>query len=109
MAHRLRCSSSRYRPLRCPLTRTGRPFEGSRHSFSPVTANGLRVTKVQFVLSGHGYHRAVLGTAVYTRSGIALLWNTTTVPNGSYQLESVATNKAGVQGYSAPITIKVDN
>ena len=74
-----------------------------------VTANGLKVTKVQFVLSGNGYHKAVLGTAVYTKVGSALLWNTTTVPNGSYQLQSVATNSAGVQGYSAPITIRVDN
>ena len=74
-----------------------------------VHASGLRVTKVQFVLSGNGYDRAVLGTGVYTKTGIALLWNTTTVPNGSYQLQSVATNSAGVKGYSAPITIRVDN
>lgn len=68
-----------------------------------VTPNGLRVTKVQFVLSGSGYHKAVIGT------GSEILWNTTTVPNGAYQLQSVATNSAGVKGYSAPITITVDN
>jgi hypothetical protein len=74
-----------------------------------VTANGLKVTKIQFVLSGNGYHKAVLGTASDIQFGFGLLWNTTSVPNGAYQLQSVATNSAGVKGYSPPITIKVDN
>jgi 4-amino-4-deoxy-L-arabinose transferase-like glycosyltransferase len=74
-----------------------------------VYANGLKVTKVQFLLSGNGYHKGVIGTTPHSNTWNALLWNTTTVPNGSYHLQSVATNSAGARGYSAPITINVDN
>ena len=36
-------------------------------------------------------------------------WNTTTVPNGTYTLQSVATDSAGATGSSAPVTITVSN
>jgi hypothetical protein len=36
-------------------------------------------------------------------------WNTTTVPNGTYTLQSVASYASGQSGTSAPITITVNN
>ena len=71
--------------------------------------HGAKVTKVQFVLSGNGYRKAVIGAASFTRIGSAFSWNTTTVPNGSYSLQSLATNDVGTSSYSAAITIRIDN
>ena len=67
------------------------------------------LTKLQFVLSGIGFPRRVIGSASSTRFGGVSSWNTTTVPNGTYSLRSLATNTTGRSSYSAPITIKVEN
>ena len=67
------------------------------------------ISKVRFVLSGGGYDKTVIGTATLTGVGSVLSWNTTKVPNGTYSLQSLATNSFGKSAYSAAITIKVDN
>jgi hypothetical protein len=67
------------------------------------------VSKVQFVLSGGEYDKTVVGVTTISRAGWILLWNTTSVPNGTYRLQSLATNGFGVSAYSAAITITVDN
>jgi hypothetical protein len=36
-------------------------------------------------------------------------WDTTSVPNGTYTLNSVATYAGGVRGTSMPITVVVNN
>ena len=72
-------------------------------------AYSVGFSKVQFVLSGGGYDKTVIGTTRLTMSGSILLWDTTKVPNGTYSLQSLATNRFGVRGYSAAITVKVDN
>ena len=69
----------------------------------------VKVTKLQFVLSGIGYRRTVLGSATDTLAGWVFSWNTTTVPNGTYSLRSLATNAAGKSSYSPAITVKVEN
>ena len=69
----------------------------------------VEITKVQFVLSGGPYSKKIIGTTAFSGVGDILLWNTTNVPNGTYSLRSLATNKAGIKGYSPAITIKVDN
>ena len=70
---------------------------------------GVGITKVQFVLSGGSYSKRVIGTAAFTAAGSFLAWNTTNVPNGTYALQSLATDGAGFAGYSQAISIKVDN
>jgi hypothetical protein len=67
------------------------------------------ISKIQFVLTAGGYDKMVIGTATLTPVGAVLLWNTTKVPNGTYSLQSRATNSFGISAYSAAITITVDN
>jgi YVTN family beta-propeller protein len=65
-------------------------------------------TQVQFVLKEGSHNKAVIGTAVPTIYGWIVLWNSTTVPNGTYALHSVA-DANGKSGTSTAITITVDN
>ena len=58
---------------------------------------------------GGAYTKAVVGTAAATYYGYIYQWNTTTVPDGSYTLQSLATDNAGNTTYSSGITIKVTN
>ena len=69
----------------------------------------VKIANLQFVLSGIGYPRRVLGSATETLAGWEFFWNTTAVPNGTYSLRSQATNAAGKSSYSPAITIKVEN
>jgi mannosyltransferase len=73
------------------------------------TSPGVRITKVQFVLSGGPFSQRVVGTTAFSEVGAIVLWNTTSVPNGTYSLQSLATDEAGNSGYSRAITIRVDN
>jgi len=66
------------------------------------------VTGVSYELSGGTLTNRVVATATSTFFGWAALWNTTSVPNGTYTLESVATYSGG-SVTSAPITITVNN
>jgi hypothetical protein len=67
------------------------------------------VTKVQYELSGGSLSNQVIATATPTYVGWAAAWNTTTVANGSYSLNSVASYPGGVTATSAPITLTVNN
>ena len=70
---------------------------------------GVGITKVQFVLTGGSYNKSVIGTATPTLYGYLLAWNTTTVVNGTYTLQSLATDGAGNTAYSPGITVTVGN
>lgn len=70
---------------------------------------GSPVTRVQFVLDGGSLSDHVLGSAAPTLVGYFLRWNSTSVPNGTYSLQSVVTNKIGKRSYSRAITIEVAN
>ena len=67
------------------------------------------VTKVEFYLTGASQHDTLIGTATWSLFGWAVRWNTTTVANGTYQLQSVAYDVAGRSGHSNGITITVKN
>jgi hypothetical protein len=62
-------------------------------------------TQVQFELNGGA---AVIATATPTLYGWIALWNSTTLPNGTYSLQSLA-SADGVGEPSNPITITVRN
>ena len=66
------------------------------------------VTQVQYEISGGTVTDSVIATATPTIYGWLAKWNTTTVANGTYTLQSVATSK-GMSGTSAPVTITVNN
>jgi hypothetical protein len=67
------------------------------------------VTLVQYEITGGTLNDAVIATASPTIYGWAAKWNTTTVPNGTYALQSVASGSAGGSGTSAPVVITVNN
>jgi hypothetical protein len=67
------------------------------------------VTRVQYELTGGSLSDAVIATGIPTIYGWLASWNTTTVPNGSYTLQSVASYAGGVSAASTPITISVTN
>jgi hypothetical protein len=71
-----------------------------------ITANAadnVTVASVQFLVNG-----AALG-APDTTSPYSASWNTTTGGNGSFTLTAVATDGAGNQTTSAPVTVTVSN
>ena len=67
------------------------------------------VAKVQFALTGGSLNQTVVGTATPTVYGYLYQLNTTTVPNGSYTVQSVATDTAGNSGWSLGVSLTVDN
>jgi hypothetical protein len=66
------------------------------------------VTQVQYEITGGTLTNSVIATATPTIYGWLAKWNTTTVTNGTYTLQSVATSN-GVSGTSGPLSIAVDN
>jgi Bacterial Ig domain/Bacterial Ig-like domain (group 3) len=67
------------------------------------------VTQVQYDLTGGTLNDSVIATGTPTIVGWLTQWDSTTVPNGTYQLNSVASYPGGVSGTSSPITITVSN
>jgi photosystem II stability/assembly factor-like uncharacterized protein len=67
------------------------------------------VSSVTYELSGGTLTDQVIATGTPTYYGWLAKWNTTTVPNGIYNLQTVAAYAGGVSGPSAPVSITVDN
>jgi YVTN family beta-propeller protein len=69
------------------------------------------VTQVHFEISGgpENYVDHVISGSNPTYLGWIGRWNTATVPNGTYTLNSVASYAGGVTGTSPPITFTVNN
>ena len=66
-------------------------------------------TQVQFEISGNGLTNDVIDTAGQTGYGWIGAWDTTTVPNGTYTLQSVASTGGGLTGTSPAMTVTVNN
>ena len=75
-----------------------------------LDASASNATSVEFRLFGgiYGYNAPVLCTATATIYGWLCGWNTTTVPNGSYTLVSVASG-AGGSASSSGVSITIKN
>ena len=67
------------------------------------------ITKVVFELTGISYTNQVIATGTLTPYGWAATWNTTTVPDGGYNLVSVATDANNVTSSSLPEPFGVSN
>ena len=96
------------------LTRVLIPSDGATLSGSSAildaSASGTTdVTGVQFVVSGGSLSNHVVGTATLTLYGWIAEWDTTSVPNGAYTLESVATETGGTTATSSPVHVSVAN
>jgi hypothetical protein len=99
-----------------PSTSVLVPSSGAAISGTQValgaSASGLNdatIASVRFVLTGGSYNQKVIGTAAPSESGYSATFNTTTVPDGDYTLQSVATDSRGLSAYSAGVSVTVDN
>jgi hypothetical protein len=95
------------------FTRVLLPSAGSVLSESQwldaAAGDGPGVTKVVFELTGGSLSDQVIATATPTLVGWLAAWNSTTVPNGSYTLQSVATDADSNTDTSTPVTVTVNN
>ena len=86
----------------------GASMAGSQY-LDAGAADPLGVTKVVFEMSGGTRSDQVIATATPTIYGWLAQWNTTTAPNGTYTLQSVATDADNNTDTSSPITITLKN
>ena len=82
---------------------------GTSTTLDASASSPLGISKVQFVLTGGAYNKTVIGTATSTAYGWYLPWNTTTVPSGTYTIQSLATDAQGGTAYSGLVIVTVDN
>ena len=97
-----------------PTTSIVLPSNGASVSGSQVVLDAgatlnVGVNKVQFTLTGGSLDNALIATATASPYGWIALWNSTTVPNGTYTLGSEASDGAGFEGVSPGVTVVVDN
>ena len=67
------------------------------------------LTKVEFHLTGGSLNKTLIATATPTIYGYLALWNTITVPNGTYVVQSEAYDAAGLIAYSSGVSVTVNN
>jgi hypothetical protein len=87
----------------------GATVSGASVTLDASAAGPTTVTGVSFVVSGGSLSNQVVGTATATIYGWVAHWNTTAVPNGTYLLQSVATQTGGTTATSPAITVVVAN
>jgi major membrane immunogen (membrane-anchored lipoprotein) len=87
----------------------GASVSGSQVVLDATAPPNVGVTGVQYALTGGSLNNAVIATASPTYYGWIATWNSTTVPNGTYTLESEAADGAGLQGVSPPVSVTVSN
>jgi hypothetical protein len=95
-----------------PTTAVAIPATGSTQSGGAATldaAASTSVTSITFELTGGTLNDQVIATASPTIYGWVGQWNTTTIPNGTYTLQSVASYAGGVSGTSASVNVTVHN
>jgi hypothetical protein len=74
-----------------------------------ATTDEYSVSRVDLLLSGGGFDHVTIAKAGPTDFGWLAAWNTATVPNGSYLLQSVAYDAMGKSGRSQSVRIQVAN
>jgi hypothetical protein len=80
---------------------------GTRVVLDAGTSPGAN--SVLYQLSGEGLTNQVIATGTPTIFGWLATWDSTTVPNGAYTLQSVASYSGGGSGASLAITLHVNN
>jgi hypothetical protein len=98
-----------------PSTSVIIPSNGATITGSPLldaiaTDSSGSISKVQFYLTGGSLNNELIGTATPTLYGwLSNSWNSTSVPDGTYKITSVATDSGGNVGTSDPVTVTVGN
>jgi hypothetical protein len=85
----------------------GSTVKGNAVVIDASASSGL--SKVQYELTGGSLTDSVIATATPTYYGWLAQWNSQSVPDGTYTLQSVASYAGGVSGVSPGITITVAN
>ena len=87
---------------------TGATVSGSHVVLDASASDNQQVTKVEFHLTGGSYTEVLIATATPTYYGWLAFWDSTTVPDGTYTLQSTAYDAAG-SAQSTSVTIQVGN
>ena len=100
-------------PFRWNRDQGGPPPNGATLSgkalLDATTASTANGTTVQFRVTGHGLHDALVATGQLSPYGWLASWDTTTVAGGSYQLRSAVSYAGGKTVESPSITVVVDH
>ena len=88
---------------------SGASVSGAQVILDASASVSVGVTKVEFYLTGGLLNNALIATATPTYYGWLASWNSTTVPDGTYTLQSEASDVAGNQGVSPAISVTVAN
>jgi hypothetical protein len=96
-----------------PTTRVLVPSNGATVSnntwLDAGASSAVGIASVSFELNGFAVSNTVIARATPTLYGWLGAWNSTSLPNGTYALQSVATDKDGTSSTSVPITVTVNN
>jgi hypothetical protein len=89
---------------------SGATVKGASVALSASASGPGSITGVDFTLSGGALPGQVhVGTAAPSLFGWAAVWNSTSTPNGTYTLQSVATDSGGGTARSAGISVTIAN
>lgn len=105
---KINSTNSQTEPVTSIITPTGGATVSGVVNLDAVSI-GPKVTAVDFLASGGRYHDAKIGGAGLSPVGWASQWQTTSVPNGTYEITSVGYNAAGQSSRSASVTVRVKN
>ena len=97
-----------------PVTRVvglqnGARLKGIQRLDAIASAAYGTITTVEFRLTGGRLRYSLIGTAARTPDGWSDVWNTATVPNGTYTLQSKAFEVPHASGFSTGVEVTVDN
>jgi hypothetical protein len=88
---------------------SGDTLSGQNAVLDATAAGTSPITSIEFVLTGGSLNDQVIGTGALTMWGYIAIWDTTKVANGTYTLQSLATEKGGTTALSPGITVTVQN
>jgi phospholipase C len=96
-----------------PVTQIVLPSSGATLSgvnwLDATASDNVGVARVEFHLTGGSLSNKLLGTATPTIYGWLAGWNSATVPNGTYSLQSIAFDEAGNSGSSTLVPVTIAN
>jgi hypothetical protein len=87
----------------------GASLSGGTAHLDASASSAVGIASVTYEVSGNGLTDQVVATGTPTLYGYLAQWNTTAVPNGTYTLQSVATDTVAETTTSAPVSVTVDN
>jgi peptidoglycan/LPS O-acetylase OafA/YrhL len=109
----LAAPTKRLVPAPDPVTAIVLPSSGAVLSgtqlLDATTADNVPIRKVEYQITGGARRNAVIGSAIFSLDGALFRWNTKTVPNGRYRLQSILYDAAGKVGRSPAIDVTVSN